>query len=473
MRGPDQKYRIIDKIDSGGMAEIYRAEAELMQGMKKKVAIKRILPHLTKNEKFVAMFLDEARLSLYLDHANIVHVFDIGRSGNTYFLVMEYVDGVNLRAINESMRRLGQPIAMEKAIFMMMEVCKGLGYAHDMVSPDDNRHLQIVHRDVSPPNILISRNGEVKLVDFGLAKAASQVEQTDPGVVKGKFSYLSPEAASGAPVDHLADIFAVGIILFEMLTGRRLFLGETDYQTVELVRKANVPSLTAINPQIPAELDQVVRRALAREKEQRYQHAYELQDALAQFLFSGGLKVTSRDIAQLVRRTISEREQTQPRNDRTRGVINQLIHEEVLKITSLDVAAFEADQNAQGGQGGADNGASALDPSEFIDPREWDDELPAANDGAEHAPVSLGGEEVTSLESVLEGDGLPLEAMAHSPMNEAVAPTPAAKPRKLRGLLVALLVFVILGATTVFVLYTLGLLGGDKGGEHQDIILPK
>ena len=154
--------------------------------------------------------------------------------------------------------------------------------------------------------------GEVKLVDFGLAKATSQLEQTDPGVVKGKFSYLSPEAASGLEVDYRADIFACGILLFEMLTGRRLFYGETDYQTVELVRQAQVPSLTALNPEIPLELDRIVHRALARDPAQRFQHAYELQDALAQFLFSRSLKVTNRDIAQLVRECIAERQQHHP-----------------------------------------------------------------------------------------------------------------------------------------------------------------
>jgi serine/threonine protein kinase len=476
MRPPDQKYRIIDKLDSGGMAEIYRAEAELIQGLKKTVAIKRILPHLTKNEKFVAMFLDEAKLSLYLDHANIVHVFDIGRSGSTYFIVMEYVNGPNLRSINESMRRIGQPVQIEEAIFMMMEVCKGLGYAHDMVSPETNDPLNIVHRDVSPPNILLSRNGEVKLVDFGLAKAASQVEQTDPGVVKGKFSYLSPEAASGTPLDARADIFAVGIILFELLTGRRLFLGETDYQTVELVRKANIPSLTAINPQIPAELDQIVRKALAREQDQRYQHAYEMQDALAQFLFARGMKVTSRDIAQLVRRCLAEREQTQPRNDRTRGVIDQLIFEEVNKFTSLDTKDYQRKDDENGDEGG-----SALNPDEFIDPSKWSNELLTA-DGTDRGHGGFGDEapEVTSLESVLEGDEDPIYApspgiadIEPEPMPDASAPTPPDKPKGGRGLLVALLVVVILGATTVFVLHTLGLLGGDTGKENQDIVQPK
>ncbi|MCK5800616.1 MAG: serine/threonine protein kinase, partial [Deltaproteobacteria bacterium] len=383
MRAPDQKYRILEKLDSGGMAEIYRAEAELIQGLKKQVAIKRILPHLTKNEKFVAMFLDEAKLSLYLDHANIVHVFDIGRSGETYFIVMEYVHGPNLRSVNESMRRLGQLIKIEEAIFMMMEVCKGLGYAHDMVSPEDGQSLKIVHRDVSPPNILLSRNGEVKLVDFGLAKAASQVEQTDPGVVKGKFSYLSPEAASGQTVDFRSDLFAVGIILFEVLTGRRLFLGETDYQTVELVRKANVPSLATINPQIPPELDQIVHKSLARDANQRYQHAYEFQDALAQFLFARGTKVTSRDIATLVRRVNAEREHTRPRKSRTRGVINQLILEEVTKFTSLDATDYVKGDNRDGSP---DSGANALDPDEFVDPSQWTNEL-LTSDGAESNPT--------------------------------------------------------------------------------------
>ena len=470
MPSPDSKYRIIDKLDSGGMAEIYRAEAELIQGFKKQVAIKRILPHLTKNEKFVAMFLDEARLSLYLDHANIVHVFDIGRSGTTYFIVMEYVDGLNLRAVNEAMRKLNRPITMETAIFLMMEVCKGLAYAHDMVNPEDGRPLGIVHRDVSPPNILLSRSGEVKLVDFGLAKAASQAELTDPGVVKGKFSYLSPEAASGTTVDHRADIFAVGIILFELLTGRRLFYGETDYQTVELVRKANIPSLAAINPAIPRELDQIVRQALARDPEQRYQHAYELQEALAQFLFARGMKVTSRDITQMVRRCVAAREHTKPKNKRTREVIDQLIHEEVLKITSLDSTDFEAQPQ---GSPGPDNGAGPLDPRDFIDPRDWTSELPAAESAravgaadVEEAP------EMTSLEQVLEG-GDTLSEASEAPL--APEPTPATPPKKssAKGTLLVLFALIVVAVATVLVLYSLGLLGkADARLPHDDIVNP-
>src|SRR4030095_2435225 len=235
------RYTITERLDHGGMAEVFRGVAESIQGFRKSVAIKRILPTLTKNKKFVAMFLDEARLSLHLQHANIVHVFDIGVGADTaYFIVMEYVDGANLKSIIEYHKKVGRRIKIAHTLYVMQEVCKGLAYAHDMTDPESGRPLGIVHRDISPPNILISKMGEIKLVDFGLAKAASQVEDTEPGIVKGKFSYLSPEAASGREVDHRADIFAAGILLYELLTGKRLFYGETDYQTVELVRNAKI-----------------------------------------------------------------------------------------------------------------------------------------------------------------------------------------------------------------------------------------
>ena len=167
--------------------------------------------------------------------------------------------------------------------------------------------MGIVHRDISPPNVLISKQGEVKVVDFGLAKATSQVEITDPGVVKGKISYLSPEAARGEEVDHRADIFAVGILLYELLTGKRLFYGETDYQTVELVRNAKIPPIKPQNPQVEPELEDIVRKALAKRKEDRYQNATDIQDALAQYAYSRGLKVIARDIAELVRQCLEDR----------------------------------------------------------------------------------------------------------------------------------------------------------------------
>ncbi|MGZ3439835.1 MAG: serine/threonine protein kinase, partial [Polyangia bacterium] len=234
--------------------------------------------------------------------------------------------------------------------------------------------LGIVHRDISPPNILVSKRGEVKLVDFGLAKATSQLETTDPGVVKGKFSYLSPEAASGKDVDRRADIFAVGILLYELLTGKRLFYGETDYQTVELVRQAKVPPLAAQNPEVTPELEQVVRKALARDLNQRFQSAGDLQDALAQYLFSQRLKVTSRDIEQLVQGCLREKQRTQPKAAPVGNLIDTLINEEIVKFTSLDDIG-EPSVPGQPSPSPVDNSGNApLDPGLFVDTRGWADE---------------------------------------------------------------------------------------------------
>jgi len=362
------RYTITERLDHGGMAEVFRGVAESMEGFKKNVAIKRILPSLTKNQKFVSMFLDEARLSLFLQHANIVQVFDISRTpDNAYFLVMEYVDGCNLKSLIERQKQKGRRIDVAHSMYIMMECCKALNYAHFLEHPETGEQLGIVHRDISPPNILLSKNGEVKLVDFGLAKANSQIESTDPGVVKGKFSYLSPEAASGLDVDHRADVFAVGIILWEMFTSRRLFYGDTDYQTVELVRQARVPSIAALNPEIEPELEAIVRKALAKDVNDRYQNAADLGDALAQYLFSRRMKVTSRDIASLVRDTQVEmmrKRSAEPKE----SLIDALILDEMQKMTSL------VDDGRDPAAGGAE-GSASLDPSAFVDTSNWAGEL--------------------------------------------------------------------------------------------------
>jgi serine/threonine-protein kinase len=348
------------------MAQVFRGVAESMEGFKKSVAIKRILPDLTANQKFVSMFLDEARLSLFLQHANIVQVFDISKTpDNSYFLVMEFVDGCNLKALIERQKQKGKRLEVAHSIYLMIECCKALQYAHSLEHPETNEPLGIVHRDISPPNILMSKNGEVKLVDFGLAKANSQIESTDPGVVKGKFSYLSPEAASGLVVDHRADVFAVGIILWELFTGRRLFFGETDYQTVEQVRQARVPSIAALNPEIDGELEQIVRKALARDPEDRYQNANDLGDALSQFLFSRRMKVTARDIANLVKDTQVEmmrKRSAEPKD----SLIDALILDEMQKMTSLVPGGEEAKA-----PGSSSEGSMSLDPSAFVDTAAW------------------------------------------------------------------------------------------------------
>ena len=359
------RYTILERLGGGGQAEVFKGVAESIQGFKKPVAIKRVLPNLTNNSKFVAMFLDEARLSLFLQHANIVQVFDISKAPDgTYFLVMEFVDGVDLKALIERMTARRRRLELAHSVYVILECCKALHYAHTLDHPETGVPLHIVHRDVSPPNIMLSKNGEVKVVDFGLAKANSQAELTDPGVVKGKFAYLSPEAAWGREIDHRTDVFALGILLWEMFTGRRLFYADTPLETVELVRQARVPSITAQNPNVLPELDAIVRKALARDPDERYQSAADLGDALAQYQFAHGMKVTSRDIATLVREAKADGERDKKAVPQT-SLIDALIHDELARLTSV------LDEPS----GAAVPGAQALTTTDLIDTQAWATDL--------------------------------------------------------------------------------------------------
>lgn len=293
-----ERYSIIRRLDKGGMAEVFLGKSASLEGFDKVVAIKRVLPDLARNERFVNMFLDEAKISLHLDHANIVSVFDVGRSGQSYFIVMEFIDGTNMKRLIE-----GHAMPVGLACYVAVEICKALVYAHEKLD-SKGQPQHIVHRDISPPNILISRDGEVKLTDFGLAAAASQLESTDPGVVKGKFAYLSPEAAMGEEVDLRADIFALGVVLWEALAGRRLFQGETDLETLQNVRSCKVSPIHNIRHDIPASLDRILNRALAKNRADRYSSAREFGRELSHFLVQQGMSVTSYDLAAWIQERI-------------------------------------------------------------------------------------------------------------------------------------------------------------------------
>jgi serine/threonine-protein kinase len=318
------------------MAEVYVAEAESVAGFKKKVAIKRILPGLLKDDRFVRMFLDEARLSLYLNHANTVSVFDIGKSESAYFIVMEYIEGTNLKAMIERRHEsASRQMPIPLTVWTLNEILKGLDYAHRLRDPETGKPLGLVHRDVSPPNVLVSWNGEVKITDFGLAKATTQLESTDPGVVKGKFSYLAPEAAHGLEVDRRADIFAAGIVGWEMLAGKRLFLADTDYQTVEMVRRAEIPPLSAFNADVGDELETILIKALAREPSERYHHASEFADDLLGYLFATGQKFSAHDLAAYLAEMRTEADKPKERAVGA-DLIMKLLDDEILSFTSLE-----------------------------------------------------------------------------------------------------------------------------------------
>jgi serine/threonine-protein kinase len=424
----EQRYRVIDRLEAGGMAEVFRGEAASVQGFRKQVAIKRVLPHLAQNQNFIAMFLDEARLGARLNHANVVTVFDIGAADNTYFIVMEFVDGANLKTLMEQLRKQGRRFPLKEAIFICIEACRGLSYAHE-ITDDDGRALGIVHRDVSPPNILISKRGEVKLTDFGLAKATTQLEKTDPGVVKGKFSYLAPEAAFGQPVDARADIFALGIVLWEILAGRRLFLGETDYQTVKLVQQANIPNLRRLNPDIDEEFEQLVMTSLAKDPNQRFQSARDFGDALAGYIFKHQMKVTAYDMANLVKATVTPK--ARPSQDQS--IIDRLIQEELLSFTSLDDMADPLQPGARPLAPGEVRGAMPLDAAAFENPADWftnDADVAQALDehasahGAARWHESGLADGPSDLANLLEGGEVQVQAPVVQPALQAAQPYP-------------------------------------------------
>jgi len=416
-----QQYRPLFKLAAGGMAEVYVAEAEAMAGFTKRVAIKRILPGLLKDERFVRMFLDEARLSLHLNHANIVAVFDIGKSDNTYFIVMEYVEGTTLKSLIEYSVTRGRRLSPPLVIWILNEILKGLDYAHELKDQDTRERLGIVHRDISPPNVLVSWNGEVKLTDFGLAKATTQLESTDPGVVKGKFSYLSPEAAHGMAVDARTDIFAVGILGWEMLAGRRLFLGETDYQTVELVRAAEVPSLRELNPLVPAELEQVLLKSLTRRTEDRYQTCTEFADDLLGVLFAMGQRVSSRDLRDVLGelRDAKEREKAVEPSTGGTNLILELLAEEMVNFRSIDDA-----------DGGSEliTGAQPLDPLGGVD--DYDPSAPLAV-GLDDEPAPIATHEPSMVSAVPQPPSPPPSrppSQAPAARHQPASATPTAPP---------------------------------------------
>jgi serine/threonine protein kinase len=284
---PFGRHLLLERINVGGMAEVFKAKSFGVAGFERIVAVKRILPTLAEDDEFITMFIDEARIAAHLTHQNIVQIYELGACENNYYISMEYVAGRDLRAILDLQKKLKKPMDTAKACFIVSQVCEALEYAHKKKDPA-GKDLKIIHRDVTPQNVIISFEGEVKLCDFGIAKAASRASRTQVGVLKGKFAYMSPEQVRGQPTDRRSDLFALGVIFYEMLTGERLFLGESDYSTLEAVRNARVPPPRKFNPNLSKELEAVVIKLLARDPKDRYQWASEIHEDLQDHLIHEG-----------------------------------------------------------------------------------------------------------------------------------------------------------------------------------------
>jgi serine/threonine protein kinase len=298
------KYMVLDKIAVGGMAELFRAKITGAQGFEKLTAIKRILPHLTAEEDLVNSFIDEAKLAALLHHQNIVQIYDFGDMEGSYFIAMEHLFGKDFRHITNKSKEKELPLSLEYALYITSRICEGLDYAHSL-KDFQGKPLNIIHRDISPPNIFITYDGEVKIVDFGIAKAASHSTMTQVGMIKGKVRYMSPEQADGKTIDHRSDIFSTGILLYEMVTGRQMFVGDT-LEILSKVREAEFEPPERVIKNLPPKVYEILHRSLAKYADQRYQSNGEMLSDLEECMYQNSFRPTVRGLAQFMQELFEE-----------------------------------------------------------------------------------------------------------------------------------------------------------------------
>ncbi|MBN9683862.1 MULTISPECIES: serine/threonine protein kinase [unclassified Corallococcus] len=294
------KYQLVRKLASGGMAEVFLAKAAGPRGFEKTLVLKRILPHLAEDEAFVEMFLGEAQLAARLDHPNVVQIFDFGEVDGSYFLAMEYIDGPTLRRLIKRSMELKQPLPLGVCAKMVAAAAEGLAFAHELADAETGAPLGLVHRDISPENVLVSRQGAVKVVDFGIAKVAGQSHRTATGVVKGKVAYMPPEQLQARPMDGRVDVYALGIVLYELLTGKRPFDATTDVSMMQAILFEPFVPAVQRRPDLPEAMQRILEKALAKDREQRYADCRAFQADLERFVLSLGEPVGAYQIARLV-----------------------------------------------------------------------------------------------------------------------------------------------------------------------------
>jgi serine/threonine protein kinase len=296
------RYEFLERVAAGGMAEVFRAKMKGAAGFERTIAVKRILPGYSQDRDFVAMFIDEAKIACELSHGNIVQIYDLGEVDGRYFIAMEYIDGKDVRHLMEAVGEDSKPgkLPPEIAAFIIAEACAGLDYAHRKID-SSGRPMGIVHRDISPSNILLSFEGEVKLGDFGIAKAFEKLNKTRTGTIKGKYNYLAPEAVRGLGVDHRSDVFGMGTVLYEMLTAKKVFEAKSELRILEMVRSGEYTPARQLEPSIPLALERIINKALMRDREKRYQSAAELEYDLHGFLYSLGRRTSGAELAAFMR----------------------------------------------------------------------------------------------------------------------------------------------------------------------------
>ncbi|HTM21379.1 MAG TPA: serine/threonine-protein kinase, partial [Kofleriaceae bacterium] len=417
---PFGKYLLLDRVSVGGMAEVFKAKSYGVEGFEKVIAIKRILPSMGEDRDFIKMFIDEAKIAGQLSHANICQIFELGRTDGSHFIAMEYIWGKDLLQISNRFKKLGQVMPVDMACFVVSKVCEGLDYAHRKKDAM-GRPLQIVHRDCSPQNVLVSYEGEVKIIDFGIAKAASRSSRTQAGVLKGKFGYMSPEQVRGLPLDRRSDVFALGTILYESLTGERLFMGESDFSTLEKVRNVDIQPPTALNRNIPAEVETIVMRALTRDADERYQWASEMRAELQQYLMTRPEVFTAKSLSGWLRQGFAAELEHERRS------MEQYKHlgRDGL-IAGMPQAQARLDVVQHLGQAGPAEGDPTTLGGPNFEEMMADQGLPLAS-GKQHGS-EFGEEAPTELFGEIGPGGAEDERPTHDQLRPVLGPPPAAPP---------------------------------------------
>lgn len=323
------RYRIVDEIGIGGMASVHLARMDGPGGFQKWVAIKKIHPHLVEDESFVQMFLDEARVAARISHPNVATVFDLGKHEDTYWIAMEYLHGEPLREVMRRTEELGTAMPPEIACRVIADAAEGLHAAHELLGKKGEK-LGLVHRDVTPHNLFVTYNGVTKVVDFGIAKFSSRMSHTRAGTLKGKLAYMSPEQVHGEGIDHRTDIFALGVVLWELTTGQRLFRMESDLDTLAKVQECNVPRPSTLIRGYPVDLEKIVMKALAKNRGERFRTARELSRALQSLLMRRGLFIASDEVAAYTQSIFNDRIQKREAHLRWAAEVTSTINVEQL-----------------------------------------------------------------------------------------------------------------------------------------------
>ncbi len=339
------KYILLEKLAMGGMAEVYLAKSTGANGVNKFLAIKRILPQFSDNEEFIGMFKEEAKIAVNLNHGNVVSIYDFGVEKSQFYLVMEYVEGRNLRQMINELKKKNIHLSTEQVVYIIKEVAAGLDHAHRCIDGSTGKPLNITHRDMSPQNIMVSFEGEVKIIDFGIAKAETQLEVTKAGTLKGKFGYMSPEQADGYPIDLRTDVFSLGIVLWELLANDRLFTSNSEAAILRKIRECQIPPIRKINPSVHPELERIVNKALTKDKTLRYQTSAAFHRDLNRFINTQYPEFSPHDFSVFIKNAFTETYSDQKKKlVEYAKILNQVPEESVVTVTTTQKDGPQARQ---------------------------------------------------------------------------------------------------------------------------------